>query len=82
MTMTGEAFALTCACDWLRTAADAAAKGEVTLEVEMSDGRNRVSEEWPSRLAFLQHTRNLETLKAMVEHSRLAPPAGQSSHKA
>jgi hypothetical protein len=32
MTMTGEAFALTCACDWLRTLADAAAKGEVTLE--------------------------------------------------
>ena len=41
MTMTGEAFALTCACDWLRTVADAAAKGEVTLEVEMSDGRYR-----------------------------------------
>jgi hypothetical protein len=72
MTPTSEALTLAYACDWLKAVADASERGEVTLEMEMPDGRYLVALEWPSRLAYLEHARNLRALAAMLATSRLA----------
>ena len=69
--MSTDALTLSYACRWLEDVADASRKGEVTLEMEMPDGRYLVAEEWPSREAWLEHARNRETLAAMVAVSRL-----------
>jgi hypothetical protein len=66
-----DALTLSHACRWLEDVARTAAKGEVTLEMELPDGRYLVSQEWPSRAAYLEHARNREALKAMAAVSRI-----------
>ena len=46
--------ALTLACRWLEDVADVAKQGEVTMEMELHDGRYLVAEEWPSSGCLLR----------------------------
>ena len=70
--MSTDALTLSYACRWLEGVADASAKGEVTMEMELHDGRYLVAEEWPSREAYCAHAVNRETLRAMAAVSRIA----------
>jgi hypothetical protein len=63
--------ALTHVCRWLEDVADAAAKGQITLEMELHDGRYLVAEEWPSEAAYREHAVNREALGKTVAVSRL-----------
>ena len=64
--MSTDALTLSYACRWLEDVARAAAKGEVTLEMEMPDGRYLVAQKWPSKAAYREHAVNRETLGKMV----------------
>ena len=55
---------------WLGCIVDAAAKGDVGLELELSGGRWLVCEEWPSRRAYCEHAANLLTLEKVVALTR------------
>jgi hypothetical protein len=70
--MLTDAHTLTYACRWLEEVADASAKGEVTLEMELPDGRFLVAEEWPSRVDYVEHVRNRHAIEAMVDLDRRA----------
>jgi hypothetical protein len=69
--MPTDALTLAYACRWLEAVARAAAKGEITLEMELPDGRYLAAEEWPSEAAYREYARNREALKAMLAVSRL-----------
>jgi hypothetical protein len=51
---------------WLRSAAEASRKGQVTREEELPNGAYMVSEEWPSESAYLDFARHRMTLEAML----------------
>jgi hypothetical protein len=69
--MSIDALTLSHACRWLEEVAEASRKGEITLEMEMPDGRYSVCQEWPCEAAYRAHAVNLETLGKMVAVSRL-----------
>ena len=58
--------------EWLGEVANSSAKGEVTNECELPGGRWLVSEEWPSRRAYLEFARNRYTTQAMIYEDRKA----------
>jgi quinol monooxygenase YgiN len=77
MTPSDEARSIEFIAEWLGTVADAAAEGEVTLELEFDDGRYLVAEEWPSREAWLEHAQHRHAIEAMVAEDRKARSQGQ-----
>jgi len=74
--MSTDALTLSHVCCWLEEVADASRKGEVTLEMELPDGRFLVAEEWPSRVDYLEHVRNRHAIEAMVDLDRRARSQG------
>jgi hypothetical protein len=64
---------------WLKKIAEASGHGRVTHETALASGRYIVSEEWPSKAAYIEFLRCRETLEAMLithqEAARDADPA-------
>ena len=60
---------------WLKKIAEASAHGRTTHENTLASGRYIVSEEWPSKAAYVEFLRCRETLEAMLMTHRDADPA-------
>jgi hypothetical protein len=51
---------------WLRAAAKASMRRQITFEEELPNGRYLVCEEWPSKAAYLELAMHRKALEAML----------------